>query len=190
MATMAFGYPANPGHSMSAGQFVAAWFGAGDEVLLRDGGRLALQRRRVPVDGAHQASDLTHLCRHRRGGHDCAPRALGDRGALEHHVEPVAERRWLAQSFGVFHNGFHFGRSARPLTSPIRWPTAAGHRRPRCRPRSAPPCHRAPVLSREPSVALGVFDYLRADDLRGGLFAVRLAEVAVWRAVAAACVLV
>lgn len=36
----------------------------------------------------------------------------------------------------------------------------------------------------------GGFGYVRGDFLRGGLFAVRLAEVAGWLAVAAACVLV
>ena len=54
---------------------------------------LDLKWRRCVGGGVQQGGNAAHLGLHAGGGDDGAPAALRDRRALEHHVQPVAQRR-------------------------------------------------------------------------------------------------
>src|SRR5215207_3462659 len=69
-------------------------------------GHFSLQRSRVLAGGVQQTCDLSHLGRHSGGDDHRLADTLGDRNALEDHVEPVAKRRWLGQGAGVLENWF------------------------------------------------------------------------------------
>ena len=58
---------------------------------------LLLQRRRLLHRGVEHGGDRAHLGLHAGRGDDGAAGPLRDRSALEHHVEPVGERRGVSQ---------------------------------------------------------------------------------------------
>ena len=80
-----------------------------------DAGDLFLQRRRVLFGGFQHVRDRTHLGCHARSGYDSTATALGNCRALEHHVQPVAQRCGSRERGGILEHAFAFAGQRRLL---------------------------------------------------------------------------
>ena len=82
-----------------------------------DASHLDLQRRRPRQGGVQQAGDAAHFRRHARGDDDGTSGASGHGGALEHHVEPIAQSGGRRRRRGVLEDGFALAGQGRLLNA-------------------------------------------------------------------------
>jgi hypothetical protein len=71
-----------------------------------DSPHFLLQRRRLFLRRPEHLGDRAHLGLHAGGGHHGAARTLHDSGALEDHVEAIAERGRCGKRRGILEDGF------------------------------------------------------------------------------------